>query len=57
LEDLEAPVTIAKFLEIKGVTGNAVVERNLVIVKRDTYDEVELQDGDQLEVVQAMAGG
>jgi sulfur carrier protein len=57
LEDLEGPVTIAQFLAQKGVKGNAVVERNLIIVKRDTYDQVELQDGDQLEVVQAMAGG
>jgi sulfur carrier protein len=57
LEDLEGPVTISQFLAQKGVKGNAVVEHNLIIVKRDTYDQVELQDGDQLEVVQAMAGG
>jgi len=56
-EQLEATLSIAGYLEKKGVQGNAVVERNFVIVKRGTYSEVELQDGDQLEVVQMMAGG
>jgi len=56
-EQLDATLSIAAYLEKKGVQGNAVVERNFVIVKRGTYSEVELQDGDQLEVVQMMAGG
>jgi len=56
-EQLDATLSIAGYLEKKGVQGNAVVERNFVIVKRGTYSEVELQDGDQLEVVQMMAGG
>lgn len=54
---VERPLTIAAFLETKGVGRTAVVERNLEIVNRDCYDEIELQDGDQLEVVQMMAGG
>jgi len=57
LEDLETPISVADFLKRKGVQGNAVVERNLVIVKRGTYDDVQIQDGDKLEVVQMMAGG
>ena len=57
LEELDAPMSVAAFLQKKGVQGNAVVERNLVIVKRDAYDEVQIQDNDQLEIVQMMAGG
>lgn len=57
LEDLAEPLTIAEYLRRKGVTGRAVVERNLQIVKRDTYDDVMIQEGDQLEIVQMMAGG
>ena len=57
LEELESPTSISDFLKAKGVQGNAVVERNLVIVKKDAYGEVQIQDGDQIEVVQMMAGG
>ena len=57
LEELESPISVADYLEKKGVQGNAVVERNLVIVKRGTYADVQIQDGDKLEVVQMMAGG
>ena len=57
LEDIDGPISIAAYLQKKGVKGNAVVERNLVIVKRDTYDQVQIQDSDQLEIVQMMAGG
>jgi len=57
LDELDGPITIAAYLQSKGVQDNAVVERNLVIVKRGTYEEVEIRDGDQLEIVQMMAGG
>jgi thiamine biosynthesis protein ThiS len=57
LDELDGPVTVAEYLKSKGVQDNAVVERNLVIVKRGTYGEVEIHDGDKLEIVQMMAGG
>jgi thiamine biosynthesis protein ThiS len=57
LEDLSGPLTISQFLAAKGVSRTALVERNLEIVKRDSYDELQLQDGDELEIVQMMAGG
>ena len=34
-----------------------VVELNGEIARRETYDEMPLRDGDQLEIVQMMAGG
>jgi len=57
LEELDRPMSIADYLKLKGVQGNAVVERNLIIVKRGAYDEVQIQDNDKLEIVQMMAGG
>lgn len=57
LDELDGSMTITDYLKLKGVQGNAVVERNLIIVKRGTYDEVLIQDNDQLEIVQMMAGG
>lgn len=56
-EKLEGPVSIAQFLTSKGVSKTALVERNREIVKRDRYEDIELQNGDELEVVQMMAGG
>lgn len=56
-ETIENGLTIARFLDSKGVSKTALVERNREIVKRDLYPDVALQDGDELEVVQMMAGG
>lgn len=56
-EQIAGELTIAQFLQGKGVSETALVERNMEIVKRDRYHEVQLQDGDELEVVQMMAGG
>ena len=56
-EQIADELTIAQFLQGKGVSETALVERNFEIVKRDRYQEIRLQDGDQLEVVQMMAGG
>ena len=56
-EQIADELTIAQFLQGKGVSETALVERNMEIVKRDRYHDVQLQDGDELEVVQMMAGG
>ena len=56
-EQIAGELTIAQFLQGKGVSETALVERNMEIVKRDRYHDVQLQDGDELEVVQMMAGG
>ncbi len=56
-EQIQGAVTIAEFLQGKGVSSTTLVERNMEIVKRDRYHEVQLQEGDELEVVQMMAGG
>ena len=54
----EEATTLSRFLEAKGLNPlMLVVEYNGEILARDTYDAVQLQPGDVLEIVQMMAGG
>ncbi len=43
--------------ELKLDSKRVVVERNLVAVLRDDYDNIKLNDGDSLEIVQFVGGG
>ena len=55
---LENPMTIAQLLASKNLHAKiVVVERNREIVPRERYDDVVLGAGDELEIVQMMAGG
>ena len=55
---LETPMTVAEFLKAHGLNPKmVVVEHNRVILARTWYDETTLQPGDELEIVQMMAGG
>ena len=49
-EEQANPLTVAKAYQ-------GFQDEGLIIVKRGTYDEVLIQDNDQLEIVQMMAGG
>ena len=52
------PLTIQKLVGELGIEGKRVaIERNGEIVPRSRYGEVELADGDRLEVVVAVGGG
>jgi len=56
--ELAAPMTIRDLLETKGLHEKiVVVEHNREIVPRERYDDVVAGDGDNLEIVQMMAGG
>lgn len=56
--DLERPITIRELLASKGLHERmVVVEHNREIVPRERYDSVVLASGDNLEIVQMMAGG
>ena len=44
---------VGKALDPKTV----IVEYNLKIVKRDTWDSIELQEGDNLEILNFVGGG
>ena len=57
-QPLEAPTTLAQLLDTMQLTGKRVaVERNGEIVPRSQYAQVDLLDGDQLEIVVAVGGG
>ena len=59
-EKREVPdgLTVRGLLEHLNIQGEKVaVERNLEIVKKASYGETMLQEGDSLEVVSFMAGG
>ena len=52
------PLTLQEFVGELGIEGKRVaIERNGEIVPRSRYGEVELADGDRLEVVVAVGGG
>ena len=55
---LDTPRTLADFIADLGFDPRAVaVEYNGRIVKRATYAETELEDGDRLEIVRFVQGG
>ena len=55
---LQGPISISEFLTLHNLNSKmVVVEHNRVIVPRDRYVEVVLQPGDEIEIVQMMAGG
>ena len=51
-------LNVAELVEQLGYTGKRIaLERNGEIVPRSTYSQVQLADGDKLEVVVAVGGG
>lgn len=55
---LTVPMTVAGFIRERGLDPRyVVVERNGEPLERSRYEEVELADGDRLELVRAVAGG
>jgi len=56
--EIEQPLTIRELLVSKGLHERiVVVEHNREIVPRDRYGDVVVVGGDNLEIVQMMAGG
>lgn len=54
----DAPLKLVELLQALGLPGTGVaVERNGVIVKRETFDETVIQDRDELEIVTLVGGG
>ena len=55
---LDKSVSISEFLAAHNLNPKmVVVEHNRVIVPHDQYADVRLQAGDEIEIVQMMAGG
>ena len=58
VRQLPKPMTVAEFVEQTGLAGKRIaVERNGEIVPRSRLPEVQLTDGDKLEIVVAVGGG
>ena len=56
--EIAGPCSVLGFLQALGVDPRIVaVERNGEIVKRARFDEVQIADGDVLEVVRMVGGG
>ncbi|MGA0275197.1 MAG: sulfur carrier protein ThiS [Dehalococcoidia bacterium] len=56
--ELESSMTINEFLEMKGFGGRSVaVAINSVVIRRTTFDETMINDGDQVEIVRPVGGG
>ena len=52
------PCTIAQLVNHRGLTPQSlVVEHNLNIVKQDQWPEIELTEGDTLELLSFVGGG
>ncbi|HTM27047.1 MAG TPA: sulfur carrier protein ThiS [Vicinamibacterales bacterium] len=54
----EGPLTIADLLaKLEIDAARVAIERNFVVVKRDTYSTTPVADGDQIEIVNFVGGG
>jgi thiamine biosynthesis protein ThiS len=56
--ELPAPLTVSRLLESLGVNPKAVVvERNLRIVDRVSFDREGIEEGDRIEIIRLVGGG
>ena len=57
-EEMEGTPNVAALLERLGLQRNRVaVAINTAVIPRSRFDEVEIQEGDRIEVIQAVGGG
>lgn len=55
---VEEGVTVSGILELCDVRpGGVVVERNRSILDRDSFSQVVLEDGDEIELIRFVGGG
>jgi thiamine biosynthesis protein ThiS len=56
--EIAGPMTVSALLDSLGVDARRVaVEHNLKVLKRAAFPEVQLREGDQVEVVNFVGGG
>ena len=56
--EIAVPMTLAALLaELEIDSRRVAVEHNLVVVKRDRYDAVQIKPGDEVEIVNFVGGG
>lgn len=56
--DLDRPITITELLQRLSIdTRRVAVEHNLVVVKKQAFDQTLITDGDEVEIVNFVGGG
>jgi thiamine biosynthesis protein ThiS len=56
--ELDEPMTVSALLARLDIDPRRVaIEHNLEIIKRRTFDNAVVQDGDRVEIVNAVGGG
>jgi sulfur carrier protein len=56
--ELDGQMTLASLLEqLKIPSGRVACEVNLKIIKRAFYEETRINEGDTIEIIQAIGGG
>ncbi len=56
--ELPSPISLTAYIEEKGLTGRRIaVAHNGNVVPKSDYCDVEIGDGDTLEVVRPVGGG
>jgi thiamine biosynthesis protein ThiS len=57
-KEVAGPLTVSSLLAQLNIDPRRVaVEHNLTVVKRAHYDNTEIRDGDQIEIVNFVGGG
>ena len=58
ISKLDAPTSINEFLVIKGFKGRSVaVAINSIVIRRTSFDNTIINDGDVVEIVRPVGGG
>ena len=58
ISKLDAPTSINEFLVIKGIEGRSVaVAINSIVIRRTSFDNTIINDGDVVEIVRPVGGG
>ena len=56
--ELDRPMSVTAFLEMKGFGGRSVaVAINWVVVRRTEFDDTLIDEGDVVEIVRPVGGG
>lgn len=57
-KEFQSIATVSELLSEIGIDARKIaVERNMQIVKRGTYDETQVNDGDEFEIINFVGGG
>jgi sulfur carrier protein len=56
--ELDEPISITAFLELKGFAGRSLaVALNSVVIRKNTFDDTLINEGDVVEIVRPVGGG